>query len=178
MRYHTISILTVFAAVAFASPLAAQSVQGGSTVRAMLTTGENEMLLGTLISRTADSLVMLPHGSEALVRLPSSSVRGIEVLNGKNRIRPAIRWGLIGAGVWGIVAAFVPFDDCTVRQVEFCSNSRAEFVAVQTAGMAIAAGAYGAYRGEDRWVRIEGPAPRVFVAPTARGVSAGVRVGF
>jgi hypothetical protein len=178
MRYKTISILTVLAAVAFASPLAAQGVQGGSTVRATLTTGENETLVGTLVSRTADSLVMLPRGSEALVRLPSSSVRAIEVMNGKNRIGPAVRWGVIGGGVWALVAAFVPFDNCNTRQVEFCSYSRAQFVAGQAFTMAIAAGAIGAYRGEDRWVRIEGPAPSVFVAPSTRGVSAGLRVGF
>jgi len=178
MRYKTISILTVLAAVALASPLAAQGVQGGSTVRAMLTTGENETLVGTLISRTADSLVMLPRGSEALVRLSSSSVRAIEVMNGKDRIRPAIRWAAIGGVVWGVVAAFAPYDDCHVRQVEFCSNSRSEFVALQAAGMAVVTGSIGAYRGEDRWVRIEGAAPKVFVAPSSHGVSAGLRVGF
>jgi hypothetical protein len=180
MRYKTISILTVFAAVAFASPLAAQigGVQGGNTVRATLTTGENETLVGTLISRTADSLVMLPRGSEGLVRLPSTSVRTIEVLNGKDRIRPAVRWAVIGGGLWGIVAAFVPYDNCNVRRVEFCSNSREEFVAGQAAVMAIVTGAIGAYRGEDRWVRIEGSAPSVIVATSSRGVSAGLRIGF
>jgi hypothetical protein len=180
MRYKTISILTVLAAVVFASPLAAQGggVQGGNAVRATLTTGEHETLVGTLVSRTADSLVMLPRGSEGLVRLPSSSVRTIEVLNGKNHIRPAVRWAVIGGGIWGIVAAFAPYDDCNTRRVEYCSNSRGEFVAIQAAGMAIIAGAIGAVRGEDRWVRIEGSAPSVFVAPSTRGVSAGMRVGF
>jgi hypothetical protein len=180
MRYHTISVLTVLAVVVFASPLTAQggSVQGGNTVRATLTTGEYETLVGTLVSRTADSLVMLPRGSEGLVRLPLSSVRAIEVLNGKNRIRPAVRWAVIGGGLWGIVAAFAPYDNCNTRRVDYCSNSRGEFVAIQAAGMAMIAGAIGASHGEDHWVRLEGSAPSVFVAPSSRGVSAGLRVGF
>jgi hypothetical protein len=44
--------------------------------------------------------------------------------------------------------------------------------------MAMIAGGIGASRGEDHWVRIEGSAPNVFVAPSSRGVSAGLRVGF
>jgi len=178
MGYKTISILTVLAAVAFALPLAAQGLQGGSAVRAILTTGEHETLVGTLVSRTADSLVMLPRGSEALVRLPSSSVRAIEVLNGKNRLRPAVKWAVIGGGLWGLLATGVPYDNCNTRPVEGCANSREEFVAIQTAGMAMIAGSIGAMRGEDHWVRIEGPAPRPFVATSSRGVSAGLRVDF
>jgi hypothetical protein len=179
MRYHTISVLT-FLGIVVASPAAAQTgnIQGGNTVRATLTTGEHQALVGTLVSRSADSLIMLPRGSDGLVRLPSSSVRSIEVLNGKDRIRPAIRWGLIGGGVWGVVAAFIPYDNCNTRRVEYCANSRGEFVAIQAAGMAMIAGGIGASRGEDRWVRIEGSAPPAFVAPSSRGVSAGLRVGF
>ena len=113
-----------------------------------------------------------------LAALPSSSVRSIEVLNGKNRIRPAVRWAVIGGGLWGIVAAFAPYDNCNTRRVEGCANSRGEFVAIQTAGMAMIAGSIGAIRGEEHWVRIEGSAPSAFVASSSRGVSAGLRVGF
>lgn len=180
MRYHTISVLTILAAVVIASPLAAQNgnIQGGNTVRATLTTGEHQALVGTLVSRSADSLILLPRGSDGLVRLPSSSVQSIEVLNGKNRIRPAVRWGLIAGGIWGVVAAFAPYDDCKKVRTEYCSNSRGEFVALQTTAMAVIAGSIGASRGEDQWVRIEGAAPTAFVAPSSRGVSAGLRVGF
>lgn len=180
MRFKTIFILTALAAVVFASPLSAQggNFQGGNTVRATLNTGEHETLVGTLVSRTTDSLVMMPHGSEGLVRLPSSSVRAIEVLNGKNRIRPAVRWAVIGGGLWGIVATFIPYDDCNTRRVDFCSNSRGDFVAMQAVGMAMIAGSFGAARGEDHWVRIEGSPPAAFVAPSSHGVSAGLRMAF
>lgn len=179
MRYHTISILGLIAIV-LATPAAAQfgNVQGGTTVRATLTTGEREALVGTLVSRSADSLVMVLRGTEGLVRVPSSSVRSIDVLNGKSRMRPAIRWAAIGGGIWGVVATMVPFDDCQIKRSDYCADSRGQFVAVQAASMALMAGVFGAVRGEDRWVRLEGSAPTAFVAPSSRGISTGLRVGF
>lgn len=179
MRYHTISILGLIALVASASPLAAQAgnIQGGTTIRATLTTGDHQALVGTLVTRSADSLVMVPRGAEGLVRLPSSSIRSIDVLNGKDRVRTAIRWGVIGGGIWGVVATMVPFEDCHVRRTQYCANSRGAFVGLQAASKAVMTGVVGAFRGEDRWVRVEGSAPTAFIAPSSGRVSAGLRVG-
>ena len=167
--------LAAIALISSAAPLAAQAgvAQPGATVRATLGTGDP--LIGTLISRTADSLTMALRGRDALVKVANSSIGSLEVMNGKRRIAPAAKWAIVGGGLWALVTLALPYDDCQTRPTQYCSNSRGEFVGLQAAGMAMITGAIGAVRGEERWVRIEGSAPTTFIAPSPRGAAVGVR---
>jgi hypothetical protein len=176
MRHLRSAALAILATLAGAS-LAAQSgtVQAGTMVRATLATGASDVLVGTLVSRTPDSLTIVLRGNDAIVRLPGSSIRSIDVMNGKNRLAPGIRWALIGGGIWALVSTAIPYDKCGTSQVTYCSDSRAQFVTEQAIAMAIAAGGFAAYRGEDHWVRIEGSAPTPLITASSHGASIGVR---
>jgi hypothetical protein len=164
--------------ITVSTALAAQSgiVQPGTVVR-IAQTGASDALVGTLVSRTRDSLMVVVRGNDAMVRLPAASVQSIDIMNGKRRVEPALKWGLIGGGIWGLVAAAVPFDKCSENMVPGCADSRGQFMAIQATGMAIVVGSIIAFRGEDRWVRVEGSAApaSVVVAPSPGGVSVGLR---
>ena len=172
--------LVLLALIAVATPLTAQvgAVQQGAVVRATLTAGGREPLVGTLLTRTADSMTIVTRGTEGIIRLPNSAVTSLEVMNGKERMPTAVRWGLVGGGVWGLASAFFPFDRCAVRRSDYCADSRGQFMATQAIGMTVIAGVVGAIRGQDRWVRIEGSGPTAFVAPSTHGTSVGVRFGY
>ena len=178
MRHLGPAALVLLSLLAGGTPLAAQSgtVQPGTTVRATMATGVGEVLVGTLLSRTADSLTIVTRGNDAIVRIPSTSIRSIEVVNGKRRVAPGLKWALIGGGVWAAITSALPFENCATNKTSFCYDSRAQFVAEQAVAMAAVAGGFAAYRGEDHWVRIEGSAPTAFIAPSSRGgVSIGLR---
>lgn len=120
---------------------------------------------------------MVTRGNDALVRLPATSVRAIDVRNGKHRLAPAAKWAVLGGVIWGGIAAVLPLEPCTSTRTEICGK-RSDFVTEQALGMAIITGVVGAVRGEDRWVRLEGTSPTAFIAPSGRGGMAGLRMAF
>ncbi len=175
---HLLSVSCAIVSFIGSPTLAAQSgsVQPGTLVR-IAQTGAPDALVGTLVSRTRDSITVVVRDNGAVVRLPTASVRSIDVINGKRRLEPAIKWGLIGGGIWGLVAAAVPYDKCSQNPIPSCSDSRAQFMAVQASAMAIIVGSIAAFRGDDRWIRVEGAtAPAsIVVTPSPGGVSLGLR---
>ena len=152
-------------------------IQPGTAIRVRLAANPSKPIEGTLSARSGDSLSMLVKGNLGVVRFPASAVRGIEVANGKERFAPALRWGLIGGGIWALASTVFPYDNCAVRHTEYCANSRAQFVATQAIGMSVMSATVGAIRGREQWVTVESSAPTAFVGPSSRGVAAGVRIG-
>jgi hypothetical protein len=182
MRQRVPVALTFVALVASAVPLAAQAVvmQPGAIVRAELSTGTNDRLVGTLVSRTLDSLTLVTRGSGAIVQVPTKNMRGLEILNGKQRLVPAAKWALIGGGVWGLIAATIPYRECDPARYTNCAGalSHSEFIRGQVFGMAIITGGLGAYRGEDTWTRVEGAPMNAIVIPSSSGTALGLRITF
>ena len=117
MRRPAALTLTIAALLSLPSSGRAQSdfLLQGTIVRVELGTPVTQRLEGTLVSRTTDSLVMVTRGSGAVVRVPTGAVRSLEVLDGKSRIGPAVKWGIIGGAVWGLLMTAYPYQECDGR---------------------------------------------------------------
>ena len=183
MRHPAAITLTIAALLCPPSSAQAQSafLLQGTIVRAELGTAGTPRLEGTLVSRTADSLVMVTRGSGAIVRVPAGAIRSLEVLDGKRRIGPAVKWGVIGGAAWGLLMTAIPYKECDPARYRNCgeATTRSQFVAEQVVGMIITAGGIAAWRGEDRWVRVEeAPAAAAFITPSTGRTQVGVRVSF
>ncbi len=168
----------VLVASLIGSTLSAQVVEPGAVIRAQRT-GSDERLVGTLVTRTPDTLTIALR-SGGVLKLPASSVRTLEVSTGRRRLAPAVKYAAIGAVGWAVVAAAVPYTPCDPARYSNCnesnSMSRSEFVATQVAGMAIIAGAVGAIRGTEGWARVEGGSASAFVRPARTGTALGFRL--
>lgn len=179
MRHTCLTALTLATLLGTSVSLAAQTrtVNAGTIVRAELAAAPNEWLEGTLVSRTADSLTLVTRSAGALVQLAASNVRSLEILNGKRRLAPAAKWAIIGGGVWGLIVAALPYTECNPARFDCTvALSRTDFIAEQVLGMAITAGGIAAYRGEDRWVRVEGSPVRAMVVTSSGRTAIGVRI--
>ena len=138
-------------------------VSPGSIVRVHSTSHSTSGLVGTVVSRTPDTLVVVAKEGGSLIRFPQHSIAGLEMRNGKHRLMPALKYAAIGGAVWGVVAMALPFRECDPERYSNCDQAigKSEFVISQALGMALITGVIGAVRGADRWVQVEG-------APAAR----------
>lgn len=151
--------------------------QPGTVIRAELSLPKSDPLVGTLVSRTSDTLTLALR-SGGIVKIANSALRGLDVSNGRRRLAPAVRWALIGGGIWGLISTVIPFESCDPARYTNCNSTntftRSEFVLAQALGMAVITGTIGAVRGDEAWTRIEGTSASVFIRPTTRGAVAGV----
>lgn len=171
--------------VAFVASLAATPVAGaqtagliesGTRIRVERADEGRTRIAGTLVSRTADT-VLLALGNGGLLRLPTSGLRGIDVWSGKSRLAPALKWAIVGGVVWGGVAAVLPLEPCTATRRTNCGE-RSDFVIESALAMAMITGVIGAIRGEDTWARIERQAATgSFIRPGRDGVAVGFQLG-
>jgi hypothetical protein len=165
MRAPSLLLATVLLSM-LARPLAAQGslavaeVQPGARVRVEAPGIVAGKYVGTVLSRTADTLT-LGSPAAAPVKLPLRAIRSLEISRGKSRSAGAVRgmmWGVpigIALGAFAVATA----DDCDAC---FEATSDAEgFVLFAASGVLWGAG-IGALVGRERWERFDLPVRTAF----------------
>ena len=160
------------------SRLVAQAVEihPGTRVRIEAPGALSSRLEGTVVSHTADSMVVVREST--VYRLSLGEVSRLEVHTGKDRLAGARRGALIGGVIgvgWGILVVASGFDEPLCYTEEPCGEAppAGETIVASTGAGAVWGGLIGAWVGRKRWDPVPGPA-RLAVAPAAGG---GMNVG-
>ena len=125
---------------------------------------------GTVLSRSADTLVVAGSAAAA-VRVPIASLTQVEVSRGRSRSRGASKGALWGAGIGlaiGVVTMGIA-DDANY-------GSQGEYVAFNAVGGAIWGVIIGAIVGSERWDGYQLPLRASLVRPAGPGDRIGLRL--
>lgn len=162
--------LTVLAADVHAQELPAWPV--GTLVR--ITVLPSQRVVGTLVSVAADSLVLGQKGST--LRLPMSTVTGLEVPAGQLRTGSTILGAALGAMLGAVVGGAVGAGRSHDSSVPFIGSvaGAKQGIVVGSAVGALAGGITGYHQPRPRWK--EAPLPRLGLRRGARAL--GVTIGF
>lgn len=151
-----LTLATVLAlACVSSSRLAAQArsdeVQPGARVRVVAPGIVAGRYVGTVLSRSADTITV-GSSSSLPIALPTSRIESLEISRGKSRADGAIRgikWGAPFGALLGLAFIAAINDDC--YECGFGSDNKAGFVALETVGGAMWGAGIGALVGRERW---------------------------
>lgn len=145
-------------------------VQPGARVRIEGTSLPGDRLVGTVLSRTADSLEIAVSGA-VRARIPFSAIEQLEISRGSTRRAGAVKGMKIGLIVMGVGGAIVASSIMGASDAECqgdCGALAASFLAVALIeGAALGAG-IGAIVKAESWKRI--PPPRMAIRAAPRGI--------
>ena len=174
MRRHRWLVVLLVLPVASASAQPLSELAPGARVRVQAPGIVAGRYTGTVLSRTADTLVVASSAAAA-VRVPIAALTSVEVSRGRSRSRGALKgvaWGApIGLAVGLLLGAAASGD-------EFADGgSRSEFVAASIFSGALWGVIIGAIAGSERWDQYELPRRAALLIPwDPRGGRLGLRV--
>ncbi len=154
----------LLAALAAAEPLAAQGpLMRGSRVRVWT---EGAAVVGTLVSRTNSSLVLVADGARDTVAIPLRAIAGLELSRGRHvRVWPMVL-GILGGGMVGGLAEGA-IRGKSIEEIDTAASWGA------LAGMVVGGLIASRYKA-DSWSAIDIPAPAPPAPVAAAGLPAGI----
>jgi hypothetical protein len=159
--------------------LVAQAVElvPGSKVRVEAPGSLSDRVEGLLVSRTADSVVIVREGT--IYRIPLDKVSSLDIYRGKDRWAGARRGALWGTGIglaWGILATATGLDEPICPTAEPCGEAppAGETIAATTGAGLFWGAVIGAWIGRKRWESLPGVG-HMTVAPSTGGLRVGAR---
>ena len=150
--------------------------QPGSWVRVRAPSKVEGDLIGTLVSRTADSIVVARSDSDVL-RLPMSALKSIDMYRGRNWMLGAFIGGALALPLgyfWGLQNAKVP---CYSSTSTPCVRDKGAVIVLSMLYLGAPASVIGAFFGPQRWQAIDLPI-KVGLSPmsTPRGVGVAMQI--